>query len=306
MDINDYIVLFNGYETGFEKPIIYDDNLKQMALLFKALPDTRVIYGFDEYVDNFTELVREFYERNFHLYDVPIVKKDDMLAMSAPLIDQSTEKYKQRLLDSIKDYTEMKSPFDIPLEFVFREATYGSLQNILCKVNNPEFIKQIPTVFYEIRLSAAVSCVTASLYAHEIAHSQLKRNKQMILDMQNEEVIPIFLEKLIASQIENTGALVQKVEETRFKELYSAFLVLDNPLFASFQQRISASKYIVSTLKATNLFDKYINGSEKQKQIILSGIQEIFDGSKKVESFLDSQNITFENSNNLSLIRKHL
>ena len=66
--------------------------------------------------------------------------------------------------------------------------------------------------------------------------------------------------------------------------------------------RVEAFAYITSTLKAVNLFARYLESNQEEKKKFLL----VFDGNKTVEEYLDSQDITLENSTNIGLMQKRL
>lgn len=92
----------------------------------------------------------------------------------------------------------------------------------------------------------------------------------------------------------------------RFRSFFEYVLDLYEENNHSRTDRVEASAYITSTLKAMNLFDRYLESNQEERKEILAGIQMVFDGNKTVEEYLDSQDITLENSTNIGLIQKHL
>ena len=141
---------------------------------------------------------------------------------------------------------------------------------------------------------------------HEITHTQLERIKQTTKHYHNKEVLPIFLEKVAALELDNSLELLTVCETMRFRSFLEYVLDLYEENNHSRTERVEASAYITSTLKAVNLFDRYLESNQEERKEILAGIQMVFDGNKTVEEYLDSQDITLENSTNIGLIQKHL
>ena len=54
--------------------------------------------------------------------------------------------------------------------------------------------------------------------------------------------------------------------------------------------------YLVSTVKALNLLDTYINSNILVKKEILKSIQRVFDADNTLEDFLDKYEIDYKNS----------
>ena len=70
--------------------------------------------------------------------------------------------------------------------------------------------------------------------------------------------------------------------------------------------KIIASMSISSLLKSENLFDKYLYSTASEKEIMMDQIQKIFDGENKVEDLLDLNEITFDNSQDCKMIKRHI
>lgn len=65
---------------------------------------------------------------------------------------------------------------------------------------------------------------------------------------------------------------------------------------------VIACKYIVSTLKAFNLYSKYINEDERGKSNILWMIQKVISGIKSLEEVLEELDVTYDIRNCYGII----
>lgn len=61
---------------------------------------------------------------------------------------------------------------------------------------------------------------------------------------------------------------------------------------------------IVSILEAESLFDKYLYGTQNDKNNIIFNIKNVLCGNLKVEDLLKSENITIENCQSKQIIKK--
>ena len=59
---------------------------------------------------------------------------------------------------------------------------------------------------------------------------------------------------------------------------------------------VISCKYIVSTLKAFNLYSRYISGNENEKKYILSLVQQVVSGTRDLEDVLEVLGVTYDNS----------
>ena len=65
----------------------------------------------------------------------------------------------------------------------------------------------------------------------------------------------------------------------------------------------SESQYLVSILKAVNLFELYLSSNERIQKYILKGCQRVFDGEITLEEFFESIDVTYDNSLNSQYVK---
>lgn len=205
------------------------------------------------------------------------------------------------LISMLSNYIELKYPFEVPVIF-------DCNLNIEDGFFRPLYIGDKDTnmklVFAEYALTGKLSELTPGIYTHEIVHSQLE-NVNGVSNYLNYEVLSVFFDKLTALHLDKSGELLKKNEQLRFNTLrQSIYLLLDKniPLVS----KVVASMSISSLLQAEHLFDKYMYGTAIEKSDILEQIQNIFDGKTTIEDLLDFTEITFDNSKNYKLIKRHL
>ena len=68
---------------------------------------------------------------------------------------------------------------------------------------------------------------------------------------------------------------------------------------------LDCCKYLISGLKAYNLFIKFYYANDELKNEILDDIQAVFDGYLTVEELLLKHDISYENSQNKQVLIKY-
>ena len=226
----------------------------------------------------------------------------------------------QNILASTGAETAMKynsllttiNPFDLPIELTPGHSMIGEIQKPLILVPSQDFYDLVQIPFSSIKLGNQLTRLSIATHAHEIAHSQTEGIKGYAEDYLNKEVISLFIEKLTALELDPTGKLLRLSERNRFRYISELRTLLINPELAmrfgaTKEQILDAQMYIQSTLYATKLFDEYqASRKPKDKQRIIDGIQNVFDGKITVEELLTNRGITYGQIKDTSLIRRHI
>ena len=95
------------------------------------------------------------------------------------------------------------------------------------------------------------------------------------------------MEKIAADEIDKTSVLLSKQNIFRYEKLKQS---LEN-------SNDDSHKYLLSTLLAEVLFDKYKNGNETYKNHLLVQISKVLDGKLVLEDMLINEGITLDNGN---------
>jgi len=204
------------------------------------------------------------------------------------------------LINLLNNYIELKHPFEVPVIF---DCTLDLEEGFFRPLYIGDKDKNMKLVFTEYILTGKLSELTAGIYAHEIVHSQLE-NANGVQSYLNYEVLSVFFDKLTALYLDKSGELLKKNEQLRFNTLRQSIYLLSGkniPLIS----KVIASMSVSSLLQAEHLFDKYMYGTISEKDDIMGQIQNIFDGKSKVEDLLSSTEITFNNSQDCELIKRH-
>lgn len=202
--------------------------------------------------------------------------------------------------------TGITDPYQIPIEKTSnsRSTTEAYFLSVLNDYPRRLYIR--------IRIQENITEATPSTISHEITHTQQEPQEGIVNYYTNVEVLPILLgtlhykEKL--SQNENQRRAILKRIQSLEKDINCLEVLLNTKKITNLvatsnydnnsldEDIISCSTYIESTIKALNLFDLYLNSNDKIKKEIFNFIQNIFDGNRSVEEFLEYYDTTFESS----------
>lgn len=184
------------------------------------------------------------------------------------------------------------SPYDIPIKYDCDSITQQSII--------------LDTLYYNsINVNKKNSKSVIIEYIHELGHVQLNNQNGVIADYHNREVISIFLEKLSALMLDDSENLLRNIQLSRYQDLLKCFEFLNNENVDD-MYKLEASVYVVSSLKAEQVFGLYLNNDGKFRERMLLSIQNIFDGKQTVEDFLEKYDVDFENSKDKNILKRQL
>lgn len=200
----------------------------------------------------------------------------------------------------IREINPLKLPVNlIPTEDIFS----GSVTEIL-----PAHGK-LHIIFREINLSQTITEHTSASYVHEITHTQLDRLKGSLKEYYNLEVLSIFNELFHAAILDKDERMLRLNDSRRIHEMsVTANELREHHTGKSKMSRdelLDCCKYLVSGLKAYNLFITFYNATDELKNEILDDIQSVFDGYITVEELLLKYDITYESSQDKQKLIKY-
>lgn len=298
-----------GYKTlGSRIPIT--KNLIDIYKLISSLGND-IYYGeFCSKIEEVISHVRSVFDKHYRLHKVPHINAKRVLELAEEaesLVESHDLEEKFEYLDKIEEEKEMVAPFDLPLRLGNYDSVFnGSLSIEIMGIPHTDFLRDLFIAFPEIFIDSTIGDLSPLVYAHELTHTQIESTKNACHDYQNCELISIFNEKLFALELDPTGNLLKEIEKRRFKSIKKNIEKLLNSSEYSPFELFKSSFYINSALKATHLFDKYLHSDEEGKRRIINGIQRVFDGEISVENLLEENNITYENSCNVELVKRHI
>lgn len=291
---------FYGYSKG-RSIINVSDDLIQVALCVSKLPENTVVKGYKSAVSDIVPKAKSILEKYFNLHDVLYISIDDVKRILSKHIDFKSGTGNlgsiMKADEEITNTAKFISPFELPITFISGHSMVGEIVKSLLLWEDEEFLKQQHVRFSGVHLGDNITLLSAATFGHEVVHSQLDSIKGSCTNFHNSEVLSIFMEKLLAYELDSSGELLKVSERMRNRSLLESFaMILSRDDVVSRTEKIDASVYINSILKADFLFNMYINGDTDKQTSIIAGIQDVFDGNSTVEEFLESTNITLENS----------
>ena len=199
------------------------------------------------------------------------------------------------------------SPYKLPIEYVFESEFYGALKVASPQIDNIDIINNINVFFEGIKLNNNYNRYLISVYIHEIIHTQLESNKGIIEDIRNKEVLSIFMELLYV--YENNKEDYYRILKDRIECILNDFNKIVKATIKNkqnhFKYLINIS-YLISTIKAFNILNLYINSNNNIKQEIITNIQNIFDNKKTLEEILTKYDITTDSSKDIKIVKSLL
>lgn len=154
-----------------------------------------------------------------------------------------------------------------------------------------EFLKHNSIMFRRINLPRVDRKVCSCIYAHEITHIEMENAGGGIAKITNRETLPIFIELLFASKIDNKT--IDKMLKHRLIYLAGIVSKLLKEKEINFENRIKLETYLISIIQGIELFNKYNEGNEKIKLEIINSINNIFLGENIVEDMLKKYDSNF-------------
>lgn len=209
--------------------------------------------------------------------------------------DYSSNELRQMLLEGT---ITKSSPYDIPVKISDDDSYVSILRHNRKDIK--ELLQEYPAIFGYINLSRDSNRYNTISYTHELMHTQLESLDSSIENHLNSEVFSIFFELLHASYFDKV--LCEKAYKRRFYYLKYAIEQLKKAETKDVDKKFNYM-YIVSTLKAVNLIDLYINGNLQDE--IITDINSVLDGNISVEDMLRKNNVDYNNSKDkvLSLLK---
>ena len=298
-----------GYKTlGSRIPITKD--LLDIYKLISSLGNDTFYGEFCSKIEDVKASTKKALDKHYTLHKIPYISSTRVLELTEEaeeLLESTDIEEKFAYLDRIEAEQKMISPYDLPLRLGHYDSVFnGSLSIEVMGIPHTDFISELFITFPEIFIDSTIGDLSPLVYAHELTHTQIESVKKACQNYQNCELISIFNEKLCALELDSTGTLLKEIEKRRLKSIAKNIEKLLNPKEYSSFELFKSSFYITSTLKATHLFDKYIQSDQTGKERIINGIQRVFDGEISIETLLEENNITYENSCNPELIKRHI
>jgi len=181
------------------------------------------------------------------------------------------------------------SPFDIIVEMKNNFPQLG-------KIHYRSYLENI--LFESISLDSNLGSNIISIYAHELVHSQIDKNKFELLDNYfDNEFLSIFIELVISSHVNS---------KYNFNTIENRLEMLKNELlfYKNYNDDLEIRCYIESTLKAFHLYNDYIKSSNLIKKEILNSIEDVFKEKINIGRFSYIYEIDYDNSKDVKYLKR--
>lgn len=280
------------------QPISLTSDLLDIADMLQDLKQPRLSQLSD---DDFNELIYKgklpFLDNSFNLTSIPFIPYD--LLQKLEIISKYKEMDFNSFIDLINNYLTTLDPFNIPILSDDTLGFEGGYCNPMFLGVNGEIEKLI---FAEFVITNKLSILTPGIYAHEIVHSQLEFNNG-VNNYIHSEVLPIFFDKLTALYVDNNYETLKTNEKLRFIKLFKAIDGLKSNNLSLYQET-KLSMGIISILDAEKLFDRYLYGTNNDKDNIILRINDVLLGNIKLEDLLKDTEISVDSCQDKKLIKR--
>ena len=214
-------------------------------------------------------------------------KETEQLAMKH--IKNSTPEIK--IVTDFNLHAKQTDIFSIPLNYTMQANRTGYTELGTLIPSDQSVVDLIKSTVSEINICGPSDYLTVITYEHELIHVLLRNYKGIIEDYYHEEVLPIFVEKLISFESDPTEELNKKTETFRIRGHQDDIrLITKNQDFLD----EGAHKHLISGLLANCMFYRYYNETPLGRRYMLDEVQKVLNGEKTVEQLLQEQEITLQ------------
>ena len=292
-----------GYSDN-PKPITLTENLIEIGSFLEDVFSDDISIKYDlKYDKDLKKDAKKFFKNKLiTFHDILLEKPKEVEELIKDYNNKDIKTYEE-MLKRIFLSSKKTSAYNIPIELIdTSDFMYGSLYWRLYAMHNKEFLRCIPPIFKHIELSVYKTKLAYITYIHELVHTQVDSVKFNIKNYYNAEIASIFFEKIAALEEDDTLFKICTLE--RYQSLLGSMdLLLKNK---ELEEKLTSSTYIISTLTAEKLFDLYLESNTITRNVIMNKIQLLMDGKTTIEEILESLDITFENSCDINILKKHL
>ena len=288
-----------GY-TGLDKSQLSKKSVIESRELIRGLelPDTSKITDTSVNPKNIAKQSRKIITSLFPDLnrDVRIIAINEyqQAALKLAYGKMSIEEY----LETLQRKSFRGDAVNVPITFAdTHTCIYGETVKPLSLVDDNSFLERLPILLSGYNIgSINLSRLGIITHLHEVTHALLERNKGSVKDYYKSEMLSILMEKIAADEIDKTSILLSKQNIFRYENLKQS---LEN-------SNDDSHKYLLSTLLAEVLFNKYKNGNETYKNHLLAQISKILDGKLVLEDMLINEEITLDNGNLPCIIEENI
>lgn len=250
------------------------------------------------------KLATEFLNKYFTINDVFSITEKVLQEKSGFIYSATNAK---EVYDNINSLLIKKNPIDLDIHLVGGHAMTGQISKPLIISYDSLNESNRKVYFSHIDIGSQLNLLSVGTLVHEIAHAEQEQNIGYSADYLHKEIISIFLEKVVAYELDESGRILELSERVRNLALYFRFAEMQTKASSLANDRkLENLLYIKSILFAEKLFDMYVTErKQKYRDRYFSDIQKVFDGKETVEYFFRQRGITLNNSQDISLLQRH-
>ncbi len=281
----------HGYEVGLTAPRM-GKNFKEIKNFIDS-NDYPLYSGIPMTISKVKRQTREFFTTLFKVHNVYILpeKHEQLFDRYLGSKVKTTEGFSSLILK----YATYESPFYIPIK---QEALDPYYSGLICYFPDGLDEEALPILNSKIVMSAYTN-ISPSFYVNQICSTQLDGVRGSVPNFHDREVLSILMEKILA--YESRENIFPIIENYRMHELK-----LDMSLIKEDSKNNVIWSFIISTIKAEELFDYYISLSDNDKREFFQTIQRIFDGEISLNELLDNGEISLESERAIPAIKRNL
>ncbi|MBR3898229.1 MAG: hypothetical protein IKJ43_02985 [Bacilli bacterium] len=179
----------------------------------------------------------------------------------------------------------------LPIRWDIDEERSGNFNVLHYEIEDEEFLKNCPVVTNGFVMTNENDILSSAHLVHEMTHALTDRNKGIIENILNDEVLTIYMELVAASKLDKNNRLLDIAIRDRIESLKAAVLESLSYNHAGYPEGESLS-YLISSLSSFPLFERYINSSEKEKAYLRGEINKTLMGNRTLEDTLKYLDIT--------------
>ena len=154
----------------------------------------------------------------------------------------------------------------------------------------PDCRKKFPIISTKIVMSNQNDDLAISVLVHEMVHALVDRNKGIVENIFHDEVLSIYFEFVAAYEADPTGKLLNVAQLNRLQYLKMPILQRNLQVFNG--EIPTDDNYIISSLYAFDLFEKYRQASNKVRNSINQELNKTFSGKRTLESTLERLDVS--------------
>ncbi len=262
------------------------------------------IKGLDKLsLEEIKDIAKSFYTKYFRLPKINTISPETLNKIW-DYYDSVFGKIDYKIVNTFLNEQEL---FDIPIDIDDNNEIYGRVNKSIVTDRFNLLDKDRKKYFLSIELGRSLTLMTPSLLVHEYAHILQENVLGYAKDCLNAEIISMFLEKVMAYEIDSNGVILALNERLRFAHLISECESIKEEKNDMF--RYALLVYIKATIIAGKMFDMYLREKRLgEKDKYMYDIQDVFDGKKTVEDVIMGRNITIKQCQKPNLLarRAHL